>query len=81
MTRGLRSRRLPLAGLVAAAALIAAACGAGDSGEPLEPAEASAELDDLADEIDWVDVPVTRSASIPPPTGADLADVVGLIAH
>ena len=40
------------------------------------PAEASEQLDELVDEIDWVDAPVTRSASIPPPTGANLADTL-----
>jgi Ca-activated chloride channel family protein len=76
MTRIARSRRLPMVALVATVMVIAAACGSTDDGEPLEPAEASNELDELADDIDWVDVPVTRSASIPPPTGADLADTL-----
>src|SRR6056297_3348584 len=59
-------------------AFVAAACGTLDegSGEPLEPAEASERLDELADDIGWVDDPVTRSASIPPPTGANLADTL-----
>lgn len=59
-------------------ALGTAACGTLDqgSGEPLEPAEASERLDELADDIGWVDNPVTRSASIPPPTGANLADTL-----
>ena len=61
--------------LVAVAVLIAAACGSGDD-EPLERAEASSELIDLVDGIDWIDDPVTRSASIPPPTGADLASTL-----
>jgi Ca-activated chloride channel family protein len=56
--------------------LVVAACGAGDDGEPLEPAEAADRLDELADDIDWVDNPVTRSASIPPPSGADLSDTL-----
>jgi Ca-activated chloride channel homolog len=62
--------------LVAAAlALFTAACGlpGEESGEPLEPAEARDRLDELADEIGWIDAPITRSASIPPPSGADLA--------
>jgi Ca-activated chloride channel homolog len=62
--------------LVAAAlALFTAACGlpGEESGEPLEPAEARERLDELADEIGWIDAPITRSASIPPPSGADLA--------
>jgi Ca-activated chloride channel homolog len=62
--------------LVAAAlALFTAACGlpGEESGEPLEPAEARERLDELSDEIGWIDAPITRSASIPPPSGADLA--------
>jgi Ca-activated chloride channel homolog len=62
--------------LVAAAlGLFTAACGlpGEESGEPLEPAEARERLDELADEIGWIDAPITRSASIPPPSGADLA--------
>ena len=55
---------------------MAAACGSSDSGEPLDAAQASKQLDELADDIDWVDTPVTRSASIPPPTGANLADTL-----
>jgi Ca-activated chloride channel family protein len=56
---------------------VAAACGdGGGDGEPLEPAEAVERLDELADDIDWVDNPVTRSASIPPPNGADLSDTL-----
>ncbi len=46
------------------------------SDEPLDAAQASERLDELADDIDWVDTPVTRSASIPPPTGANLADTL-----
>jgi Ca-activated chloride channel homolog len=73
-------RRRPRAGtrtavVVAGLALFTAACGlpGEESSEPLEPAEARDRLDELADDIGWVDAPVTRSASIPPPTGADLA--------
>ena len=72
MTAG--PRRIVLA--VAAAALVAASCGTTDSGEPLDPAAATERLDELADDIGWVDAPVTRSASIPPPTGANLADTL-----
>ncbi|MFT5027084.1 MAG: hypothetical protein ACI9CV_001847, partial [Ilumatobacter sp.] len=59
-------------------AFVAAACGVG-GGEPLEPAEATERLDELADDIDWVDNPITRSASIPPPTGADLSSTLPAI--
>jgi Ca-activated chloride channel family protein len=76
MTRTTLSHRRLLVALAATTAIIAAACGSTDDGEPLDQAEASAELDELADEIGWIDVPVTRSASIPPPSGADLADTL-----
>lgn len=68
-------RRLSVVAALAGFSLIAAACGAvgSESSEPLDPAAASQRLDELADEIGWVDNQVTRSASIPPPTGADLA--------
>jgi Ca-activated chloride channel homolog len=72
MTRRLGVRTALVA---AALALFTAACGlpGEESGEPLEPAEARERLDELADEIGWIDAPITRSASIPPPSGADLA--------
>jgi Ca-activated chloride channel homolog len=59
-------------------ALVTAACGlpGEESGEPLEPAEARDRLDQLADDIGWIDNPVTRTASIPPPTGGNLADTL-----
>jgi Ca-activated chloride channel family protein len=71
-----RARRLTAA--LAGLALVVAACGdiAGESSEPLDPAEASQRLDELADEIGWIDNQITRSASIPPPTGADLSDTL-----
>ena len=61
-----------------ALAVVTASCGALEesSDEPLEPAEASEQLDELVDDIGWFDDPVTRSASIPPPTGANLADTL-----
>ncbi|HSP29442.1 MAG TPA: substrate-binding domain-containing protein, partial [Ilumatobacteraceae bacterium] len=67
--------RIRVIAAVAALALVAGACGVAgeDSTEPLEPAEARDQLDELADEIGWIDAPITRSASIPPPSGADLA--------
>ncbi|MGA9279194.1 vWA domain-containing protein [Ilumatobacter sp.] len=67
-------RVLPL--LVLAFVAVACVGGDEDSDEPLEPAEASAQLDELVDDIDWFDEPVTRSASIPPPTGANLANTL-----
>ncbi len=74
MTRRRPSTRIAIA--AAALALVAAACGANESSEPLDQASAAAELDELATEIGWVNDPVTRSASIPPPTGANLADTL-----
>ncbi len=72
-----RRHQLRLVGAVAVFAIVAAACGTGDSSsQPLDPTEASQRLDQLADQIGWVDNPVTRSASIPPPTGANLADTL-----
>ncbi|RLE16162.1 MAG: VWA domain-containing protein [Actinobacteria bacterium] len=62
--------------VVGALAILAAACGSSGSSEPLDQASAQDRLDELAEEIDWVDDPVTRSASIPPPTGANLADTL-----
>jgi Ca-activated chloride channel family protein len=60
---------------VAGLALVAGACGVAgeESSEPLEPAAAADRLTELADEIGWIDVPISRTASIPPPSGADLA--------
>ena len=75
-TRTFPTSRRAVAVAVTTIALLAAACGSsGDSG-PLDPAEASAQLDKFADKIDWNDEPITRSASIPPPTGANLADTL-----
>lgn len=71
MTRG---RHLAAVSIVLA--VVAAACGGSDDGQPLDAADASKQLDRLADEIDWVDDPVTRSASIPPPSGANLANTL-----
>ena len=76
MTRVARPHRIALAAAAVTLALVAAACGSAGSDEPLDAAQASKQLDELADDIDWVDTPVTRSASIPPPTGANLADTL-----
>ncbi len=67
--------RLALA--VGALALVAAACSVGEeSSEPLDQATAADQLAELADEIGWIDNPIGRTASIPPPTGANLADTL-----
>ncbi len=74
-----RRSRVPLIAAFAGFALIAAACGdlgTDDSSEPLDPAEATQRLDELADDIGWIDNQVTRSASIPPPTGANLSNTL-----
>jgi Ca-activated chloride channel homolog len=71
------SRRASLtATAVVIALLTAAACGSTESNEPLDREAATSRLNELVDDIDWVDDPVTRSASIPPPTGGDLAETL-----
>jgi Ca-activated chloride channel family protein len=72
------TRRLRTIAAIVGLGMIAAACGlpGEESGEPLEPAEARDRLDELADDIGWIDNPVTRTASIPPPTGGNLADTL-----
>jgi Ca-activated chloride channel family protein len=70
-----RPNSLRVGALLAVCAIFAAACGSGDDG-PLERADASAQLDELVDDIGWIDDPVSRSASIPPPSGADLASTL-----
>jgi len=71
----MRQPQLRVIAAVAGISVAVAACGivGEESGEPLDPATASERLDELADEIGWVGDPVDRSASIPPPTGADLS--------
>ena len=72
------TRRFRTIAAIVGLGLGAAACSlpGEESGEPLEPAEAQDRLDELADEIGWIDNPVTRTASIPPPTGGNLADTL-----
>ncbi len=74
--RRTRHRAIRLALVAGTLAVVAAACGGGESSEPLDQDAALQKLDELAGDIDWVDNPVTRSASIPPPTGANLADTL-----
>ena len=52
---------------------VVTACGGGGGDEPLDRDAANSSLDDLVDDIGWIDDPVSRRASIPPPSGADLA--------
>ena len=46
-------------------AFVVAACDPGET-EPLEPAEAGERLTELASQIDWVDDPIDRRASVEP---------------
>lgn len=71
----IRRRHARIAATAAVLAMVSAACGLfdDDSGGPLTAAEARDRLDELVDRIDWVDAPVSRRASIPPPTGGDLS--------
>lgn len=71
--RGSAARRVVAASVAIA---LLAACGSGGDDEPLEADEAADRLADLAEDIDWVENPVTRSASVPPPTGGDLAETL-----
>lgn len=73
-----RPRRIVrIAATAATLAIIAASCGSdGDRSAPMNQDDAVARLAELADDIDWVDDPVTRTASIPPPTGGDLAETL-----
>ncbi len=56
-----------------AALVVVTSCGGGGGDEPLDRDAANSSLDDLVDDIGWIDDPVSRRASIPPPSGADLA--------
>jgi len=76
MTAPMRRHRIGLTVAAMALAVGAAACGSSQSSEPLDQATATEQLDKLANDIDWVNDPVSRSASIPPPTGANLADTL-----
>lgn len=64
------------AAVLAVCAVFAAACGGSSDDAPLERADATSRLSELVDDIGWVDDPISRSASIPPPTGADLANTL-----
>ena len=75
--RSTRSTRVRVAIAATALTLVTAACGVGESSsEPLDQATAVDQLGELADEIGWVDNTIDRTASIPPPTGANLADTL-----
>ena len=71
-------RALRAIAALAGLALIASSCGdlGTESSEPLDQATAADQLTELADEIGWIDNPIGRTASIPPPTGANLADTL-----
>ena len=66
-------RKLRLVALVAVFALIAAACG---EPEPLSVEEAEIELQELVDDIGWIDDPVTRRANLAPAGPADLSQTL-----
>ncbi len=66
-------RKLRLVALVAVFALIAAACG---ESEPLSVEEAEIELQELVDDIGWIDDPVTRRANLAPAGPADLSQTL-----
>lgn len=59
--------------LTVAALVVITACGVGGGDEPLTRDEATSSLNDLVDDIGWVDDPISRRAAIPPPSGSDLA--------
>jgi Ca-activated chloride channel family protein len=61
-----------------AVSLLASACGGGDSdsdSEPMDQAEAEQKLQAMADDVGWLNDPVTRKANVPPPA-KDLADTL-----
>ena len=71
-----RQRQWPA--IVAALAFVVAACGGGlldGDTEPLDQAAAEQRIGELADDIDWIDAPVTRKASVTPPE-KDLSDTL-----
>ncbi len=72
----MKARRASLTAAAVVIALVAAACGSADSNDPLDREAATSRLNDLVDDLGWIDNPVTRSASIPPPTGGDLAETL-----
>ncbi len=76
MTMPRRRRRIAGVALGAAALALVSACGSSESSEPLDQSSAAEQLDELANDIGWINDPVSRSASIPPPTGANLADTL-----
>jgi Ca-activated chloride channel family protein len=71
------NRNLTLvATLLVAIAFVVGACGVdGDDAEPLDQASAELRVAELADEIGWLDAPVTRRASVAPPE-KQLADTL-----
>jgi Ca-activated chloride channel family protein len=71
------TRNLTLtATLLVALAFIVSACGVGDGGtEPLDQASAEQRVAELANDIGWLDAPVTRKASVAPPE-KQLADTL-----
>ena len=66
-------RKVRMIALFVAFGLIAAACG---ESEPLTIEDAKIELQNLVDDIGWIDDPVTRRANLAPSGQADLAQTL-----
>ncbi len=66
-------RKLRLVAMVGVFALVAAACG---EPEPLSVEEAEIELQELVDDIGWIDDPVTRRASLDLAPPSDLSQTL-----
>jgi len=62
--------------LLVALALIISACGGGSESEPMGLADAEQRVAEIADEVDWVNEPVGRKASVAPGGGKVLADTL-----
>ncbi|HEY5652028.1 MAG TPA: vWA domain-containing protein [Acidimicrobiia bacterium] len=66
-------RKLRFFAMITAFALVAAACG---EPEPLTIEEAQVQLQELVDDVGWIDDPVTRRANLAPAGAADLAQTL-----
>ena len=74
---GKQRRALTFVVALVGMALVIAACG-GDTGqgEPLDPAEAEKRTAEIASDIDWLDAPIDRKASVAPGGDKVLADTL-----
>lgn len=59
-----------------AIAFVAVACDVDGESEPLEPGQAGQRLSELAADIDWLDEPIGRRASVEPGGARELADTL-----